>query len=104
MDIDPLWLVEKRAIQEAIDTCDGNIPQAAGLLEVKSFNHLSQAAKLERDSKIIRNNSMASMVNLETLRRLAHEVGEDTLDSLLDVFTDELARYLASPKRQSKSD
>lgn len=33
-DIEPLWLVEKRAIQIAIDACDGNIPQAAGLLEV----------------------------------------------------------------------
>lgn len=34
MDIDPLWLVEKQAIQLAIDACAGNIPQAAGLLEV----------------------------------------------------------------------
>ncbi len=34
LDIEPLWLVEKRAIQFAIDVCDGNIPQAAGLLEV----------------------------------------------------------------------
>lgn len=34
LDIEPLWLVEKRAIQLAIDVCDGNIPQAAGLLEV----------------------------------------------------------------------
>ncbi len=34
MDIEPLWVVEKRAIQFAIDICDGNIPQAAGLLEV----------------------------------------------------------------------
>ncbi|PML78932.1 quorum-sensing sigma-54 dependent transcriptional regulator LuxO [Enterovibrio norvegicus] len=33
-DIEPLWLTEKRAIQIAIDACDGNIPQAAGLLEV----------------------------------------------------------------------
>lgn len=33
-DIEPLWLTEKKAIQAAIDVCDGNIPQAAGLLEV----------------------------------------------------------------------
>ncbi|WP_305461330.1 quorum-sensing sigma-54 dependent transcriptional regulator LuxO [Photobacterium leiognathi] len=32
--IEPLWVVEKRAIQWAIDACDGNIPKAAGLLEV----------------------------------------------------------------------
>lgn len=33
-DIEPLWVTEKRAIEVAIDACDGNIPQAAGLLEV----------------------------------------------------------------------
>ena len=32
--IEPLWVTEKRAIQAAIDTCDGNINRAAGLLEV----------------------------------------------------------------------
>ncbi|MEM6544862.1 MAG: sigma-54 dependent transcriptional regulator [Pseudomonadota bacterium] len=32
--IEPLWLVEKRAIEEAIGLCDGNINRAAGLLEV----------------------------------------------------------------------
>ena len=33
-NIEPLWLTEKRAIQAAIDTCEGNINRAAGLLEV----------------------------------------------------------------------
>lgn len=33
-DIEPLWKIEKRAIEAAIDVCNGNIPQAAGLLEV----------------------------------------------------------------------
>jgi two-component system repressor protein LuxO len=32
--ITPLWLVEKDAIESAIETCGGNINQAAGLLEV----------------------------------------------------------------------
>ena len=32
--ITPLWLVEKRAIQQAIDASDGNINRAAALLEV----------------------------------------------------------------------
>jgi len=32
--IKPLWLSEKRAIQSAIDECDGNVPRAAALLEV----------------------------------------------------------------------
>ncbi len=32
--VEPLWLTEKRAIEEAIDACDGNINKAAGLLEV----------------------------------------------------------------------
>jgi DNA-binding NtrC family response regulator len=30
----PLWLVEKEAIECAIDHCGGNIPRAAALLEV----------------------------------------------------------------------
>lgn len=32
--VEPLWLTEKRAIQVAIDACEGNINRAAGLLEV----------------------------------------------------------------------
>ncbi|MEZ6929790.1 sigma-54-dependent transcriptional regulator [Aeromonas sp. S16(2024)] len=30
----PLWLVEKEAIEQAIASCDGNIPKAAALLEI----------------------------------------------------------------------
>jgi two-component system repressor protein LuxO len=33
-NIEPLWMTEKRAIQAAIDSCEGNINKAAGLLEV----------------------------------------------------------------------
>lgn len=32
--VEPLWLVEKRVIEEAIEACDGNVNRAAGLLEV----------------------------------------------------------------------
>jgi len=32
--IEPLWLTEKNAIEAAVATSDGNINQAAGLLEV----------------------------------------------------------------------
>ncbi len=32
--IKPLWLVEKEAIEQAIDYCDGNIPKAAVMLEI----------------------------------------------------------------------
>ena len=32
--IEPLWLTEKHAIESAIEACDGNVNQAAGLLEV----------------------------------------------------------------------
>ena len=32
--VEPLWLIEKRAIEEAIDACGGNVNRAAGLLEV----------------------------------------------------------------------
>jgi len=32
--VEPLWLTEKGAIEAAIEACDGNINQAAGLLEV----------------------------------------------------------------------
>ena len=32
--VEPLWITEKRAIETAIATCDGNVNQAAGLLEV----------------------------------------------------------------------
>ncbi|MDF2153873.1 quorum-sensing sigma-54 dependent transcriptional regulator LuxO [Vibrio sp. CAU 1672] len=33
-DIIPLWLTEKRAIEQAIKACDGNVPRAAGYLDV----------------------------------------------------------------------
>lgn len=33
-DIEPLWLTEKKAIEHAIDVCDGNVNRASGLLEV----------------------------------------------------------------------
>ena len=33
-DIQPLWQVEKHAIEAAILHCQGNIPKAAALLEV----------------------------------------------------------------------
>ncbi|MEF1284357.1 sigma-54 dependent transcriptional regulator [Vibrio sp. M250220] len=33
-DIFPLWLTEKSAIEQAIKACDGNIPKAAGYLDV----------------------------------------------------------------------
>ncbi|WP_217994880.1 helix-turn-helix domain-containing protein [Methylogaea oryzae] len=32
----PLWLLEKQAIEQAIARCDGNIPKAASLLEVSA--------------------------------------------------------------------
>ncbi|MEH6559201.1 MAG: sigma-54 dependent transcriptional regulator [Oceanicoccus sp.] len=32
--IEPLWLTEKRAIEDAVDACDNNINRAAGLLEI----------------------------------------------------------------------
>ncbi|MGD9022106.1 MAG: sigma-54 dependent transcriptional regulator [Lysobacterales bacterium] len=32
--VEPLWLIEKNAIEAAIEACDGNVNQAAGLLEV----------------------------------------------------------------------
>ena len=34
MDIKPLWVIEKEAITQAIDACDGNIPKAAAMLDV----------------------------------------------------------------------
>ncbi|MBK1664139.1 sigma-54-dependent Fis family transcriptional regulator [Rhodospirillum rubrum] len=33
-DIEPLWIVEKRAVERAIGACGGNIPRAAALLRV----------------------------------------------------------------------
>jgi len=33
-EIFPLWLTEKQAIEQAIKACDGNIPKAAGYLDV----------------------------------------------------------------------
>ena len=33
-DIKPLWLVEKEAIEHAIEICNGGIPKAAALLDV----------------------------------------------------------------------
>ncbi len=34
--IKPLWLLEKEAIEQAITSCDGNVPKAAALLEVSA--------------------------------------------------------------------
>jgi len=34
ISIMPLWLIEKNAIEDAINCCDGNIPKAAALLDV----------------------------------------------------------------------
>ena len=34
--IEPLWLVEKAAIERAIELCSGNVPKAAALLEVSA--------------------------------------------------------------------
>ncbi len=33
-EIFPLWLTEKTAIEKAIEACEGNIPKAAGYLDV----------------------------------------------------------------------
>ncbi|MBO0213837.1 sigma-54-dependent Fis family transcriptional regulator [Vibrio sp. Vb2880] len=33
-EIFPLWMTEKQAIEKAIEACDGNIPRAAGYLDV----------------------------------------------------------------------
>ncbi|CAV18013.1 LuxO repressor protein [Vibrio atlanticus] len=33
-DIFPLWITEKTAIEQAIKACDGNVPRAAGFLDV----------------------------------------------------------------------
>ena len=33
-DIFPLWMTEKQAIERAIEACDGNIPKAAGYLDI----------------------------------------------------------------------
>ncbi len=33
-EIEPLWMTEKMAIERAINACDGNIPRAAGYLDV----------------------------------------------------------------------
>jgi two-component system repressor protein LuxO len=33
-DIVPLWQTERRTIEQAIEACDGNIPQAAKYLDV----------------------------------------------------------------------
>jgi two-component system repressor protein LuxO len=35
-DIKPLWQIEKDAIEQAIEICDGNIPKAAGLLQISA--------------------------------------------------------------------
>ena len=34
--IEPLWLTEKRTIENAIERCDGNVPKAAALLDISA--------------------------------------------------------------------
>ena len=48
LPVRPLWLVEKEAIEQAIASCDGNIPKAAALLGDQPLDHLSQEAGLGR--------------------------------------------------------
>ncbi len=51
--IEPLWIVEKRAIQWAIDACDGNIPRAAGLLEVSPSTIYRKLHKLGKRLRVV---------------------------------------------------
>jgi two-component system repressor protein LuxO len=52
-DIEPLWVIEKRYIEEAISACNDNVPKAAALLDVspstiyrkmKSWEQIKQQA------------------------------------------------------------
>ena len=48
--IEPLWMVEKRAIEAAIAACDGNVNRAAGLLEVAPSTLYRKRQAWEKDA------------------------------------------------------
>lgn len=50
-DIRPLWIVEKETIEKAIGLCDGNIPQAAALLEISPSTIYRKKASWEELTK-----------------------------------------------------
>jgi DNA-binding NtrC family response regulator len=55
--IKPLWLVEKEAILQAIDICDGNVPRAAAFLEVGVSTLYRKKAEWEQQA--VHNNRKA---------------------------------------------
>lgn len=53
-EIFPLWMIEKQAIEKAIEACDGNIPKAAGYLDVSPstlYRKLQTWNEKEKESK-----------------------------------------------------
>jgi len=48
----PLWRVEKETIEAAIDACDGNIPRAAGLLEISPSTIYRKRMAWEAEGKV----------------------------------------------------
>ena len=51
--VQPLWQVEKNYIEQTIDLCDGNVTQAAELLDV-SPSTLYRKVAIWKDEEIIR--------------------------------------------------
>ncbi|MFM4648047.1 sigma-54-dependent transcriptional regulator [Aeromonas bivalvium] len=50
--IRPLWLVEKETIEQAIASCDGNIPKAAALLEISPSTIYRKKQSWEEASRV----------------------------------------------------
>ena len=50
-DIRPLWIVERRTIEQAIDACGGNVPKAANALGVSPSTIYRKIQSWNRDSK-----------------------------------------------------
>jgi len=48
----PLWRVEKETIETAIEACDGNIPRAAGLLEISPSTIYRKRMAWEAEGKV----------------------------------------------------
>lgn len=47
----PLWIIEKEAIEQAIDICEGNIPKAAAMLEISPSTIYRKKASWEEHEK-----------------------------------------------------
>lgn len=56
--IEPLWVIEKRAIEAAIEHCDGQINRAARLLQIAPSTIYRKRASWKENPSVFRTSPM----------------------------------------------